>query len=81
MSDLPAYPRISRQRPERLRAAAQRYRARAEELRRTLHGVEEHFAEALDAAEKRQSIEQRLDAHAERSAHPDVRRAKLGARK
>lgn len=80
MSDLPEYPRIAKQRPERLRAAAKRYRERATELRRTLQGIEEHFAEALDAAEARQSVEERLDAHAQRSGHPDPRRLKLGAR-
>jgi hypothetical protein len=49
-------------------------------LRQTLHGVEAEFAEALDAAEARQSIEQRLDAHAKRSGHPDSRRLKLGTK-
>lgn len=80
MSDLPPYPRIGPQRPDRLRAAARQYRERAAVLRQTLHGVEAEFAEALDAAEARQSIEQRLDAHAKRSGHPDSRRLKLGTK-
>lgn len=80
MSDLPEYPRIFKQRPDRLRAAAKKYRARAEELRRTLHGIESNFAEALDAEDARQSVEERLSAHAKRSGHPDSRRLNLGTR-
>lgn len=80
MSDLPPYPRVNSQRSTRLRAAAQRYRARAAELRQTLQGVQAKFAEALDADEARKTIAERLDAYAARAGRTDKRRAPLGAK-
>jgi outer membrane protein TolC len=82
MSDLPPYPRVDArgQRATRLRVAAERYRARAAELRQTLQGVQEKFADALDAADARKSIEERLDAHAKRSGRSDKKRLPLGTR-